>query len=570
MAQLIDVPNYGQVEFPDDMSDDDIVKAIKKNALGYKQESNPETSLMQDIASGAKNLGAGAIRGAGSIGATMLLPADMINQKLRGEDFFSLKDNRKRRADIDAGLTTLVGSDPNSGLYQIGKISSEIAGTSALGGVVAKPLAGVAPRLSNAIASGGFNLGGTGGNALSNTALRTIGGAVSGASAAGAVNPEDAGTGAVIGGLLPTGVKVSAKAGSGIKNAVSGIATNTLGLTTGAGSAPISAAYQAGKKGSTSFLDNMRGKVNMADVVDDAKNAISKMGADKAAEYRNGMAAVSNDKTVLSFKGIDDALDDALKVSSFKGKSTNTAASKAFEDIKSVVDEWKQLDPVEYHTPEGLDALKKRIGGIQESIPFNERTARNVAGKVYNSIKNEIANQAPTYSKVMKQYADASNEITEIEKALSLGKKTSVDTAMRKLQSLMRNNVQTNYGNRLDLANTLQTKGNTDLMSSIAGQAMNAWTPRGLIGAGTSGAGIMASVLNPASLPAVLSAAPLASPRLVGEAAYKLGQVSGGAGKLANTALNSKQIVDLQRLIATNPNLYRGLLQAQQPAMTSQ
>lgn len=36
---IIEVPGHGQVEFPDDMSDDQIVAAIKKNALGYKKES---------------------------------------------------------------------------------------------------------------------------------------------------------------------------------------------------------------------------------------------------------------------------------------------------------------------------------------------------------------------------------------------------------------------------------------------------------------------------------------------------------------------------------------------------
>lgn len=568
MAQLVDVPNYGQVEFPDDMSDDDIVKAIKKNSLNYKQE--PATSLGQDIMKGAKNFGAGAIRGAGSIGATVLLPADMINQKLRGDDFFSMKDNNQRRAGIDAGLANLVGSDPNSGLYKTGKIAAEIAGTSNLGGVIAKPLSGVAPRLANAISSGGFNLGSQGGNAVANGAIRTAGGAINGAASAGAVDPTTAGTGALIGGALPAGVKVAALTGSGIKKAASGAASNILGLTTGVGATPIKTAYQAGKNGSTAFLDNMRGNVSMADVVDDAKAAISTMSASKAAEYRNGMAAISNDKTVLNFSGIDKSLDDAFKVSSFKGKSTNTAASRAFDDIKGVIDEWKQLDPAEYHTPEGLDALKKRVGGIQESIPFNEKTARNVAGKIYNSIKDEIANQAPTYHKTMKQYADASNEITEIEKALSLGKKTSTDTAMRKLQSLMRNNVQTNYGNRLDLANTLQTKGNTDLMSSIAGQAMNAVTPRGLIGSFTGGAGLTASVLNPSSLPAVLAAAPFASPRVVGEAAYKLGSAARGVGKLAKPLTGNQGLLEIERLIATNPNLYRGLLQTAQPAMTSQ
>jgi hypothetical protein len=215
MPQIVDVPNYGQVEFPDDMSDDDIVKAIKKNAMGYKQETKP--SLGSEIVTGAKNLGAGAIRGAGSIGATVLLPADMINQKLRGDDFFSMKDNNQRRAGIDAGLANLVGSDPNSGLYKTGKIAAEIAGTSNLGGVIAKPLSGVAPRLANAISSGGFNLGSQGGNAVANGAIRNAGGAINGAASAGAVDPTTAGTGALIGGALPSGVKGAALTGSGIK-----------------------------------------------------------------------------------------------------------------------------------------------------------------------------------------------------------------------------------------------------------------------------------------------------------------------------------------------------------------
>ncbi len=37
MAKVIDVPNYGQVEFPDSMSDADIVKAIKKTSMDYKK-----------------------------------------------------------------------------------------------------------------------------------------------------------------------------------------------------------------------------------------------------------------------------------------------------------------------------------------------------------------------------------------------------------------------------------------------------------------------------------------------------------------------------------------------------
>lgn len=38
MPQVIEVPNFGPVEFPDDMSDAEIVAAIKRNGLNYKTE----------------------------------------------------------------------------------------------------------------------------------------------------------------------------------------------------------------------------------------------------------------------------------------------------------------------------------------------------------------------------------------------------------------------------------------------------------------------------------------------------------------------------------------------------
>lgn len=528
--------------------------------------AQPKASLTDEVLSGARNLGAGAIRGAGSIGSTLLLPADMINQKLRGDDFFSMKDNNQRRAGIDEGLTQLTGSDPNSGLYRTGKIGAEIAGTSNIGGVIAKPLAGVAPRLANAISSGGFNLGTQGGNAGVNALTRVGGGAISGGATAGVVDPSTAGTGAVIGGALPIGVKGAAMLGSGIKKAAGGIASNTLGLTTGVGANSVKEAYKAGKSGNQAFIDNMRGDASVDDIVTNAKSALSKMNAAKQAEYRSGMSAISNDKTVLNFGGIDNALKSANNIASFKGKSTNTQASKAFDDIKSVIDEWKQLDPAEYHTPEGLDALKQKIGGIQESIPFEQKTARNVAGKIYNAIKDEISSQAPTYSKTMKDYYTASNQISEIEKALSLGKKANIDTSVRKLQSLMRNNVNSNYGNRLTLARELETKGGADLLPSIAGQAMNSWTPRGIQSGIVGGAGTYAAFTNPWTLAGL----PLTSPRLVGETAYKLGSAAGGAGKLANPVLGNQSLAELQKLIATNPNLYNNLIRQYQAATTSQ
>ena len=188
-------------------------------------------------------------------------------------------------------------------------------------------------------------------------------------------------------------------------------------------------------------------------------------------------------------------------------------------------DAWKKLDPVEFHTPEGLDQLKQKIGAIQEDIPYENRTARTVSGGIYNSIKDEISRQAPEYARVMKEYSDASDLVKEMERALSLGQKSAADTAMRKLTSVMRNNVNTNFGLRLDLVRQMQQQGGNQLLPSIAGQAMSSTLPRGLAPqiAGVSAIPSAVQSLMQGTTPLTLAAAPLFSPRLVGESAYGLG-----------------------------------------------
>jgi hypothetical protein len=160
---------------------------------------------------------------------------------------------------------------------------------------------------------------------------------------------------------------------------------------------------------------------------------------------------------------------------SFKGQVINKNAAGTVDEVSGLVNQWKALDPAEYHTPEGLDALKKAIGDIRDSVQFGT-PGRKAADTAYNAVKAQIDFQAPTYAKVMKDYSQASDALTEVEKALSLGNKAAADTSMRKLQSLMRNNVNTNYGNRLDLAKKLEEKG-ADILPAVAGQAASSMTP---------------------------------------------------------------------------------------------
>jgi len=165
---------------------------------------------------------------------------------------------------------------------------------------------------------------------------------------------------------------------------------------------------------------------------------------------------------------------------------------------------------------------------IRDNTPFGT-PARNVADAAYNAIKNEINSQAPGYAKVMKDYELASNTLKDIESSLSLGKKANIDTSVRKLQSIMRNNANTNYGRRLEQAQMLEGAGAETLMPQLAGQALSSWTPRSLQGIGSAITAAGSAVTNPA----YLASLPLTMPRVVGETAYYAGKAAGAPQRLA-------------------------------------
>jgi hypothetical protein len=383
------------------------------------------------------------------------------------------------------------------------------------------------------------------------------------------------GGGASLAGRIPMASKVASTlstasditnpitlAGKGVSKTAdmaSALVKGGLGLKTGVGTEPITQAVKAGREGNQTFVENMRGTVPMMQVLDDAKSNLAKMNLDKQAEYRSGMVNIKNDKTQLDFTGIDQALTDAQKYSSYKGKVVNQGAADVLDDIKAKVDDWKKSDPAEYHTPEGIDKLKQSIWESIEKLPRESKTAYSAAKEVYDSVKKEISKQAPEYSKVMSDYSQSSDKIKEIERALSLGDKASADTAMRKLQSLMRNNVNTNYGNRLEMAKELEKAGGNEMMPALAGQAMSSKLPRGLQSATNIPSSYLAyGVGGPALAAADLMAS---SPRLVGEASYKYGQLANALGQATQPVTNLTGKVPMTAQQAR----LAALLAAQQP-----
>jgi hypothetical protein len=313
-------------------------------------------------------------------------------------------------------------------------------------------------------------------------------------------------------------------------NTVSAVGKPLLGSLTGVGSENIANAAKSGFTGDTSFVNQMRGNAPMNAPLDAARANLAKMHENRSNAYRSGMTDITGDKSVLSFNDIDSALQKAKDSISFKGKAKDDIALQNLDELSKEINAWRNLNPAEYHTPEGLDALKQRIGAITNRIPYEEANSNRIGGNIYNSVKDTISAQAPKYAQVMSDYHEASDTIKEIEKALSLGNKASADTAMRKLQSITRNNVSTNYGQRLTLAQQLEQEGGRPFINALSGQAMSSPVARGLAGT-VENASTLAGLVNPAFWATI----PFQTPRLVGEALY-----AGGRGAKAISKLSEK------------------------------
>ena len=180
-----------------------------------------EPSAMDSFKQGAGNLLAGSIRGAGSIGATLLWPIDKARDLINDDRAGKPSRNEQRRMDIDRGLQSL-GADPNSLLYKAGKLGGEIAGTGGVGGILASGAraVGAAPSLVQALATSGMSAGGATGRAA--MLARMAGGGATGAVSAGMVDPQDAAAGGMIGAGLPLAAKVALAASRGAGRAVRG------------------------------------------------------------------------------------------------------------------------------------------------------------------------------------------------------------------------------------------------------------------------------------------------------------------------------------------------------------
>lgn len=337
------------------------------------------------------------------------------------------------------------------------------------------------------------------------------------------------------------------------------VAVGAAQIPSGVGTPAIREAFEAGVDGGQRGDDFRRGmrkpEATGSEAVNLAKAQVEQMRAQGSATYRQRMAEVGKSTETLNFNALDEAVDSALNRVTYKGKVTDKKAAKKLKQVRKAIAEWKSYGP-EFHTAEGFDQLKQKVGSIREGAKYGTN-ARHTLDGVYNTLKREIVDQAPIYSDAMKGYSDAMELVKEFERTLSTGRNAASDTTLRKLQSVMRNGVATNYGARNQLAEQGAQFGR-DWRPIVGGQAVSSWAPTGAARmGGLSGPGAVAAAgaatSNPLLMAAAIPGLAMSSPRVVGEAAHAAGRAVSLPARAGRGAVNAAKKVD--SMIPSNVSL---------------
>ena len=343
-------------------------------------------------------------------------------------------------------------------------------------------------------------------------------------SAAGAIKPS-------LNALAQAAKPVAEAVQAARKAVVSGakdVASGGIGAISGKPAEAYRQAYEAGRVGDRTFLENLRGKASPDELLNEIKQGISKIQADTSQAYTTAKAGWAADTTPLNIDNVTAAYDKVKASTQQRGKSLiGEAEQRVIDEIGTVLEQWK-ADPAA-RTALDFDALKRRIDAIYPESPKHSNAQRAVT-EVRNAVKNEITSNVQGYADAMKAYDTQMDLLRDINKALGTGDKVAKETAINKALGLLKNKPASEF--KRNLVEQLQQQGDVNIFPAVAGQELGQWLPTSGVGRAVAGGGLTAAfALRHPEMAAVL---PFTSPRLMGEAAYAAGRMGGLGGRAAN------------------------------------
>jgi phage shock protein A len=451
-----------------------------------------------------RNMIGGQIRGAASIGSTLMWPIDKATDMIKGDRDQNITGlitgqqpisrNQERRASLDSSIKNVFDSDPDSLIYGANKLTTEVLGTSGIGGVLANgaKTLGAAPSVVNSLSTAGMKAGDTPG--VVNMLTRMFGGAATGAASAGLVNPSDAEIGAAVGGVLPPALAGIGKAAGYVgrninaliqpftENGQSAIAQNIVRKFAEGG--PTSVNLRELVPGSAPTLAEATGNAGLArlqsTVRDVNPNAFTERAASNSAARSAALDDLAGDAGKLDFyrgersesakKLYGDAMAQGVNPEAMtpfvKGQVTQLmqrpsiqAAMKdarklAAEDGKKLTDS-TSLEGLHY-TKLGLDQQ------INDAVRAGNGTlARSLMG-TKDMLEGTIDKLSPAYAEARATFAEMSKPVNQMEALQGL-----------KLTDATGNITLSKIQNAIDGLEKKMTGPGTNTAKSLTGEQMN-------------------------------------------------------------------------------------------------
>lgn len=299
---------------------------------------------------------------------------------------------------------------------------------------------------------------------------------------------------------------------------ISGTLTGTSGETI---REAFNAAYKGGKD-LDALTKNLRSQQTSESLVNNIRNSVNTVQTNNTNQFSSMLENVGNN--IVSTKGIKGSVESELKnlgvnvkngILDFSNSKFRTVP-EAQRKLSTMYEEIKRFGDTA--TINEIDTSRQALGSL---LLTGEDASAKTANKAITTSIDKVRSagmKVEEYKTALNQFAENADFLDEISKSLSVGDKSTIDSAYKKIITTLK----TNNEQRLKLIRELDTATDGSLLSSIAGQQLSEELPRGLfrqISAGIVGAGVVTGGTTTAILPALV----FASPRLTGEFVRALG-----------------------------------------------
>ncbi len=316
-----------------------------------------------------------------------------------------------------------------------------------------------------------------------------------------------------------------------------GPVSGTLGITTGIGKGSAEKMVESG----SAFKQGMRGGISGEEVVGKAKEGVYAIREERGNLYRQRLSQIENmpNPPIMDIQPIRQKFDDLLinhGITRTQNGKLNFDKSPLRGDPKSVndfvrmeeiIDDWSTMPG--NRTPIDFDSLKKQL----DNFYSESHLSRAAVTSIRNEVKSQLVNKVPEYKIMTKDYEKTTTLISEIEKDLTLGKKGTVDTAIRKLNQAMRED--DNF--RRSLIEKVESATGEDIQGLIAGRMANVWFPKTWMGREIAVGTVFGAILG---RPEILPVLATASPRLMAETFSLLSMGRRAGQKIKSTGIVSQ------------------------------